>query len=517
MDTGTIKKARSVLISRDIQPKKNKLLMTFLIMKAAGFNNFTYESPASLKNSYTLGATFRLTSLFSPEEQIPEKCSFISPQSLNSWDGAPTEPLKTYLNTRVKNNFAGGGEYWHDIVLTDRADLFKFSYDYVDLILGALNNVTTSMLAMAVWFSRFKAFDQIPSKKQLINEFTTAFNLTNEEQIKLFDNADDFELSFMDRMHDTQAIRELIPGKEKEWKQKMGRIDMETAQAVKQSNTSFKSADVDEKVVEYLLEKNKQVLLYGPPGTSKSYIANKIAKKYDAVQHIQFHPKYTYQQFVGGYAVEGQDVKYYKGLLLNTIEIAKSSKKTLLIIDEFNRANVNQVFGETIQCLDRGQMVSILGDKRTPITLELPDNLHILATMNSTDRTLSPIDYAIKRRFYNIYCPPNPNILTDLCPSLGFISLCDFLTKLNNKLVEVLNNREQVIGHALFLDNTVIKDGKYYWTFESFRLLFYYKILPIVEDYLASNTELLEEVFGRDLLNWTNLDKFKIALQDYVK
>ena len=256
-----------------------------------------------------------------------------------------------------------------------------------------------------------------------------------------------------------------------------------------------------EKIINELIETNNQVVLAGPPGTSKSYYAKKIAKDNylpDNVLSIQFHPKYSYQDFVGGYIVKGSDVSYSDGVLFEMVEKAKSStEEYLLIIDEINRANIGQVFGETIQCLDRNHSTNILRDRQVS-EFYLPKNLKIIATMNTADRSLGVMDYAIKRRFPTVYCPSEPDLVSDLCTQEIDQSLGDFLRVLNKRLLATLKNKELVIGHAFFLDESVLDNGTYHWRLHSLEMLFNYKILPMIEDYTKGNQSQLIEVLGED-------------------
>ena len=233
---------------------------------------------------------------------------------------------------------------------------------------------------------------------------------------------------------------------------------------------------------------------------------------------MQFHPQYTYQNFVGGYVVDGTEVKFKEGVILQLLNESTFSqdKKYLIIIDEFNRANVSQVLGEVIQCLDRNQSVDIEMDKTTK-RIALPKNIDIIATLNTTDRTLGTIDYAIKRRFMYVYCLPNPNLLIDLCPSVNFISLCDFLTKLNTRLIRATGNRDLAVGHAVFLSDHIKQDDKYVWDFEEFRILYNYKILPMIEDYCSNNYDMVEDVVGNKLSAQLDSEDFVDALKSFME
>lgn len=174
------------------------------------------------------------------------------------------------------------------------------------------------------------------------------------------------------------------------------------------------------------------------------------------------------------------------------------------------------MLGEVIQCLDRTQSVNIEIDGALE-EISLPKNIHILATLNTTDKTLGTIDYAIKRRFMSVYCAPDPRVLMELCPSAGFVSLCDFLTKLNKKLLDVTGSRDLTVGHAIFLNDSVKQGDKYVWGFEDFRILYNYKILPMIEDYCSNNNDMIIDVVGRKLSVQLDGTSFADAICDYLE
>lgn len=162
-----------------------------------------------------------------------------------------------------------------------------------------------------------------------------------------------------------------------------------------------------------LLKSRKQMVFYGPPGTGKTFIARRLARaiagedRTDAVTLVQFHPSYSYEDFFEGYRPSETSTGAATFTLTNgplrriateASNPANAHKPYFLIIDEMNRGNLAKVFGELYFLLEyRNQSVS---PQYSPGTrFALPDNLFIIGTMNTTDRSVGLVDAAIRRRF----------------------------------------------------------------------------------------------------------------------
>ena len=191
----------------------------------------------------------------------------------------------------------------------------------------------------------------------------------------------------------------------------------------------------------------KQLVLYGPPGTSKTYSATIIAakflaektegssfnlnelsdyekaqsylrKKTDQFRIVQFHPSYSYEDFVRGIKVEpGSDGKTINYVVEPKIieEFSKNCSKDnpkVLIIDEINRAPLATVLGELIYGLEnRDQPVTSPYELKSKEPLRIPNDLYIIGTMNTADRSIGSMDYAVRRRFAFIAVPSSPEAI----------------------------------------------------------------------------------------------------------
>ena len=259
-----------------------------------------------------------------------------------------------------------------------------------------------------------------------------------------------------------------------------------------------------------LLNNRKQIILQGPPGTGKTRVAKQIAIKMinstlpletnediknslaeiekDRIKLIQFHPSYSYEDFVRGIVAtatdDGKSVKYEtKDKVL--AQMAKKAledkeKNYILIIDEINRANLSSVLGELIYALEyRNEAVESMyeldGGSRE---ITLPSNLYIIGTMNTADRSVGHIDYAIRRRF----------AFESVLPSKGIIDLKEGKTLFDE--VEKLfkkNNAEKADTLSIEFDPDDVMLGHSYFMAEDEDKLkekLEYQIKPLLREYL---------------------------------
>jgi len=228
------------------------------------------------------------------------------------------------------------------------------------------------------------------------------------------------------------------------------------------------------------IERKKQAIIYGPPGTGKTFIAEKLADHLIGggdgfAELVQFHSAYAYEDFVQGIRPRTtQDglLEYpmRRGRFLEFCANARSCQdRCVLIIDEINRANLSRVFGELMYLLEyRDKEVPLAGGGR----FSIPSNVRIIGTMNTADRSIALVDYALRRRFAFLALYPNYDLLERFHANEKFDStgLIQVLKDLNTQIAD----RHYEVGITFFLRKDLAGSIEDVWRME---------IEPYLEEY----------------------------------
>ena len=163
--------------------------------------------------------------------------------------------------------------------------------------------------------------------------------------------------------------------------------------------------------IEELIDEKLQVIFQGPPGTGKTYVAQKLARHLAGsdkrITLVQLHPSYAYEDFVQGFrpTIEGGQpgFKMRDGPLLRAAKLARADPDAdhFLVIDEINRGSLAKVFGELYFLLEyRDEKIRLQYQRDDEKDFSLPNNLYVIGTMNTADRSIALVDLALRRRFY---------------------------------------------------------------------------------------------------------------------
>lgn len=275
----------------------------------------------------------------------------------------------------------------------------------------------------------------------------------------------------------------------------------------------------DKEILDTLLYK-KQIVLTGVPGVGKSRYTNllKNSGEFAETEMVQFHANYSYEDFIGSETLTVNDqnatiVSTQKGLFLDFVEKAKQDKnnKYLFVIDELNRGNIAEIFGETILTLDRGYSVKLSRPIKGIKELNIPDNLYIVGTMNTSDRNIAFLDLAIRRRFAFINLLPNYDFLSEKVILEDF-DLGNILKIINQRILETLGDSELILGQSYFIPNKTGDD--FIWNFEEFKNQFNFVLLPTLVEYSFNDINAINTIVGENLADGIqDIDEFKIAFQ----
>ena len=282
--------------------------------------------------------------------------------------------------------------------------------------------------------------------------------------------------------------------------------------------------------IQSVLERKGQLILYGPPGTGKTYWAERAAqemasldlygKSFDrlsegersalidggdasgAVRICCFHPAYGYEDFLEGYRPEETDGKMsfalrdgiFKRLCRDAS--ANPDAKFYLIIDEINRGDIPRIFGELMTVIEKNKrgkpiILPVSGEQ-----MRVPENVRVIGTMNTADRSIALLDTALRRRFGFIEMMPDASVLGESV--VGGVHLGEWLSGLNRRVCDSVGRdaRNRQIGHSYLM-----KGGKPISTLMSFSRVVQDEIIPLLEEYCYEDYSTLEKILGGEVVD----------------
>jgi MoxR-like ATPase len=275
---------------------------------------------------------------------------------------------------------------------------------------------------------------------------------------------------------------------------------------------------------ERLLQMKKQIVLQGAPGTGKTFVAQELALLWagsdDRVKIVQFHESYGYEDFIFGIKPkvdpETKKTAFYPepGMFLRFCEQIKTSGDDphVLLIDEINRAKIARVFGELLYLLEyRERKVELQNGE----TFSIPPNLYIIGTMNTTDKSIALVDYALRRRFAFVDLAPvqqGRSVVLQHWMRENQIQNADEVEQLFVSLNQAIAQKDEalMVGHSYFMLDQAKMEKQFSPDLLSF--LWQYYILPLIAEYEYQLTkDELEKKYGLDAIRALTLVKAPTA------
>ena len=258
------------------------------------------------------------------------------------------------------------------------------------------------------------------------------------------------------------------------------------------------------------------------PSFFQKSLSYSAAVELGLIHFVTFHQSYSYEEFIEGIRPnlndsENLNYELVNGIFKSVCDIAKENTKYnyVVIIDEINRGNISKIFGELITLLEPSKrLFSETKENPQEVTLPysksrfgVPNNVYVIGTMNTADRSITNIDTALRRRFSFRNFPPNPSLLKDIrINKNGSIIHLDHVLKILNQRIEFLLDKDHLIGHAYLM-----KVSNWDELCQTFRD----NLLPLFQEYFYNDWEKIALVLG-DTASFDKTDAEKFVIKNKV-
>lgn len=342
-------------------------------------------------------------------------------------------------------------------------------------------------LEVPVYWSEIQNDPGLQNCEVFINNQGSLFKLTEEEYDIIRDAIDNKNISQEKKISQTEK--------------KVYDFDTDPDKPFIPKQTFHKSVD--------LLRRKKNIILQGPPGVGKTFIARKLA--YQIIGHVsdaqiemvQFHQSYSYEDFIQGLRPGKNGFELRNGIFYTFCQqaLAHPERPFFFIIDEINRGNLSKIFGELMMLIEHDKRGKKYALKLTYAedqedVFYVPDNLYIIGTMNTADRSLAIVDYALRRRFAFVSLEPelgedfkkfllNKNVSEDLINHI-----CTAVNRVNTKIKEDVNlGGGFQIGHSYFCTSDNIIKEREWW-----QDIVTYELRPLLEEIWFDDPKRVDEM-----------------------
>lgn len=251
-----------------------------------------------------------------------------------------------------------------------------------------------------------------------------------------------------------------------------------------------------------LIKRKKNIILQGAPGVGKTFMAKRLAYsimgyKDDAkIKMIQFHQSYSYEDFVEGWkpSETGEGFNIQEGVFQNFCTEARlnPNEDYFFIIDEINRGNLSKIFGEVLMLIEKDKREEKLNLVYSKKEFSIPKNLYIIGMMNTADRSLAMLDYALRRRF-SFYTVE---------PAFDNDTFKEYQKRCNNKYLDETIEKIKNLNKEIEADVSLGKGFKIGHSYfcelegagsEDIDLIIKYEVIPMIEEYWFDNLSKVEE------------------------
>lgn len=416
-------------------------------------------------------------------------------------------------------------------IYTDSGSMLTLKSNYRDLIQdNYLKGNKISLSHLTAWVFRYTGFDfeTAPNEKQFTRVIEKAirkfFKITKNDFLWLFEN--DLSTNRLSPStigisgEQVRACFVFEESKSPEVEAATDNADTQQSYVEREVVGRYLALNGDNPSYDDIfdiLKSKKQIVLTGVPGVGKSRYTQMLCDNpfFGKTKTIQFHASYAYEDFIGAEILEtdtdGTNVATRKGAFLDFANEARNHPDInyLFIIDELNRGNIAEIFGETILALDRDYTVALTRAYEDVSELHLKDNMYIVATMNTSDRNIAFLDLAIRRRFAFVPLVPNYDFLSEEVVLEGF-DLGNVLRIINQRIVDTLKDPELILGQSYFIPPKS-NDG-YIWDFKMFKNQFNFVLLPTIKEYSFNEPSAVNTIVGENLGDGIqDTDEFKMA------